>query len=37
MAGARRTHVDDINVLEAREGKVLEDLTSKATGSAAKD
>jgi len=37
MARARRTHVDDINVLEARESEILEDLTSKATGSAAKD
>lgn len=37
MARARRTHVDDIDVFEAREGEILEDLTPKATSSAAKD
>jgi hypothetical protein len=28
------THVNDIDVLESRQGKVLEDLASEATGSA---
>jgi hypothetical protein len=33
---ARRTHINDIDVLESRQGKVLEDLASEATGSARK-
>lgn len=36
MKRAQRTHIDDIDVLEARKGKVFENLTSKATGSATK-
>jgi hypothetical protein len=36
MEKARHTHVNDIDVLESRQGKVFEDLASKAAGSAAK-
>lgn len=33
---ARRTHINDIDVLETREGEILEDLASKAASSAVK-
>lgn len=36
MHRARRTHINDIDVLETRKGEVLEDLASEAASSAMK-
>lgn len=36
MRRAQRTHIDDIDILESRKGKVLENLTSKAASSTVK-
>ena len=36
MKRAQHTHINDIDVLETRKGKVLEDFASKAASSAVK-
>lgn len=36
VRGVRRTHINDIDVLESREGEVLENFASEATSSAEK-